>query len=136
MSPKALSRQLNNSETAEFVLLYGFGCFHTRTEVMIWIRCTEQQSKAGSSVSLPGNKTCNQRLQGERERLIKRLGVYYRQHMPQKIYPYVPEEIPPLSYSANIVMISFTMRSVRALMISTVHSSLSQTSSFRLRPLR
>lgn len=27
------------------------------------------------------NKICNQKLQGEKERLIKRLGVYYRQHM-------------------------------------------------------
>ena len=29
--------------------------------------------------------------------------------MPQKTNPYAPEEIPPLSYSANIAMISLTM---------------------------
>ena len=135
MPPKALSRQLNNSETAEPDILE-FGCFYTHIGGDIMDPLYRAAVKGRVERKFAGNKTCNQKLQGEKERLIKRLGVYYRQHMPQKIYPYVPEEISPLSYSANIVMISFTMRSVRALMISTVHSSLSQTSSFRLRPLR
>ena len=89
---------------------------------------TNRHSEKTAFAEVPVPKTVNRNVSAPSATL--RIGCR------KKIYPYVLEEISPLPYSANIAMISFTMRSVRVLMISTVHSFLSQTSSFRLSPLR